>query len=122
MSGSDSMGSAGGQTGQPQNTLLQEEVDRKAALNKPDVGRTGGPKIARPPTMPPMMPEDYVDPADDNVKTPNFAEDEDFEKVEAQTGFNLAKDIQTGVDIEKSDSEGEDEDMDGVEAGMEGLT
>jgi hypothetical protein len=118
MSGSDSMGSAGGQT---KSTLLQEEVDRKAALKKLDVGRTGGPKIARPPTMPQMMPADYKDPADDNVQTPNFSEeDDDFERVEAQTGFDMAKDTQTGVDIEKSGSEEEDEAMEGVDDPMEG--
>ena len=125
MSGSDSMGSAGGQT---QNTLLQEEIDRKAALKKLEVSRTGGPKIKRPPTMPPMMPADHKDPADDNVQTPNFSEEEDegFEKVETQTDLDMATDTKLGsklgVDIEKSDSEEEDDAMEGEDEPMDDKT
>jgi hypothetical protein len=73
------------------------EAEKLAASKKLEEGRTGGPKIARPPTMPPMMPADYKDPADDNVQTPNFSEDDDFEKVEAQTGLDMATDTQTGL-------------------------
>jgi archaellum component FlaD/FlaE len=88
-------------------------------------GQTGTVKLPpplenkRPPTMPAMMPANYKDPADD---LPEFDEDEGYEKVETQTDLNKAVDDISEVDLEGTDKEDEDAEMDDDDEPMDDKT